>query len=190
VLAKRYGGLEDINANVVFKGDEFIFETDGTTGKKRVIKHTQTIENFGSKEIIGAYAVMTMKDGTVKTEIMSMPQIKQAWEQGSMKGNSPAHRNFPDQMAMRTVINRACKLLIRGSDDTILYGDSKDVQDVEYTDVSDVVAGEIAENANKKTITIETPEPQKEQPKTPPQKEIHPAQDTATGMKNKSKIPF
>jgi recombination protein RecT len=148
VLAKRYGGLREINANAVFRGDEFVFENDVQTGRKKVAKHTQTLETFGSKEIIGAYAVMVLEDGTVKTEIMTMQQIRQAWEQGATRGNSPAHKNFPDQMAIRTVINRACKLLIRGSDDAILYSDSKDVQDAEYTDVSDIVADEIAEKAN------------------------------------------
>jgi recombination protein RecT len=148
VLAKRYGGLLEINANAIFKGDEFVFENDPETGRKKVTKHTQTLDNFGTKDVIGAYAVMILKDGTKKTEIMNMQQIRQAWEQGATKGGSPAHRNFPDQMAIRTVINRACKLLIRGSDDAILYGDSKDVQDSEYTDVSDIVKNEISNKAN------------------------------------------
>jgi recombination protein RecT len=147
-LAKRYGGLQEINANAVFAGDEFEFETDVKTGRKQVLKHKQTLENFGSKEIVGAYAVMLFKDGTTKTEIMNMQQIRQAWEQGKMKGNSSAHRNFPDQMACRTVINRACKMIIRTSDDAVLYSDSKDVTDSEYTDLTDVVKKEIAEKAN------------------------------------------
>jgi recombination protein RecT len=148
MLAKRYGELQEINGNVIFKGDEFTFENDVNTGRKKVIKHSQTIETFGSKEITGAYAVMTFKDGTTKAEIMTMSQIRQAWEQGATKGNSPAHKNFPDQMAIKTVINRACKSIIRSSDDAILYSDSKDVQDAEYTDIQDVVEYEIAEKAN------------------------------------------
>jgi recombination protein RecT len=164
ILAKRYGNLEEINANAVFKGDEFVFENDVQTGRKRVIKHTQTLETFGSKEIIGAYAVMIFKDRTTKTEIMNMQQIRQAWEQGSAKGNSPAHRNFPDQMAIKTVINRACKSLIRSSDDAILYSDSNDIEDVKYTDISDVVANEIAEKANAGTpLSFDPPEPKPEE---------------------------
>jgi recombination protein RecT len=152
VLAKRYGGLREINANAVFKDDEFEFENDPATGRKRVVRHIQRLETFGSKDIVGAYAVAVMSDGTSKTEVMNWAQIRQAWGQGATKGESPAHRNFPDQMAMRTVINRACKLLIRGSDDAALYSD---VKDAEYTDVSDVVADEIAENANREVIGID-----------------------------------
>jgi recombination protein RecT len=147
VLAKRYGGLQEINANVVFKSDDFVFEIDTETGRKKVVKHVQTLESVETKNIVGAYAVMVLKDGTKKTEIMHMHQIRQAWEQGAARGQSPAHKNFPDQMAMRTVINRACKLLIRGSDDAVLYGDSKDVEDAEYTDVS-TVENEISSKAN------------------------------------------
>jgi recombination protein RecT len=159
VLAKRYGGLREINANVIFKGDEFIFENDPLTGRKRVVKHFQNLDTFGTKDIAGAYAVAIMNDGTTKTEVMTMPQIKQAWEQGATKGNSPAHRNFPDQMAIRTVINRACKLLIRASDDAVLYSDSRDMQDAEYEDVTREVEREKAQHANKVIIGVDPGHP-------------------------------
>jgi recombination protein RecT len=192
VLAKRYGGLQEVNANVVFKGDEFVFENDVQTGRKKVVKHIQTLETFGTKDIVGAYAVMILKDGTTKTEVMTMPQIKQAWEQGGMKGNSPAHKNFPDQMAMRTVINRACKLMIRGSDDAVLYSDSKDVQDSEYTNVEDVVETEIAKNANNtdnKLSFDQTESPGPESEKTPAEPERKQTPPIAAEQQSQSKMP-
>ena len=153
-LAKRYGKLKSIKANAIFKDDEFVFEVDPTTGRKRVSSHKQTIDSIGSKEVKGAYAVIELKDGTVDVEIMSIEQIKAAWNQGAMKGNSPAHKNFPDQMAMKTVINRACKLLIRGSDDNILYDDT--VKDPDTIDVvAEDVKHEIQEKSNKKEMGFE-----------------------------------
>lgn len=120
-LAKRFGGLKDITANAIFEGDEFEFSVDPKTGRKKIEKHIQKLENIGSKVVKGAYAVLEMNDGTFKVEIMNIVQIKDAWNQGPMKGNSPAHKNFPDQMSCKTVISRACKLLVRGSNDSVLF---------------------------------------------------------------------
>lgn len=119
-MAKRYGGLKSIKANAIHAGDVFIFEIDNKTGKKRVVKHEQTLDSISNKELQGAYAIVELADGTIDTYVMSMQQIKDSWNQGAMKGNSPAHKLFPDQMAEKTVINRACKLIIRTSDDAIL----------------------------------------------------------------------
>lgn len=125
-LAKRHGGLKSIKANAIFKNDTFEFEVDGSTGKKKITKHVQDLDNLGSKEIRGAYAILVLDDGSVDTEIMSFTQIQQAWMQGATKGNSPAHTNFPDQMSIKTVVNRACKIIIRSSDDAALFTDDEE----------------------------------------------------------------
>jgi len=148
VLAKRYGNLKSIKANAIFKEDVFAFEVDPVTGLKKITKHEQTLESIGGKEIKGAYALFELNNGTIDVEIMNIHQIRAAWNQGAMKGNSTAHKNFPDQMSIKTVINRACKLLIRGSDDNILYDKEDKVIDVTQADVNH----EITENANKKEI--------------------------------------
>lgn len=156
VLAKRYGKLKDINAIAIFKDDIFEFKVDTKTGRKMVTKHEQTLASIGSKELQGAYAVFELTDGTINTEIMNISQIKDAWNQGSMKGNSPAHKNFPDQMACKTVINRASKLLIRGSDDAVLYGSETDEKiDTKYEDAQ----FEVMENGNKTPIDITEEKP-------------------------------
>lgn len=150
VTAKRYGNLKDIKANAIFEGDTFEFEVDNTTGKRKILKHIQTLESIGSNKVKGAYAVIFMKDGSVDVEVMSIAQIEQSWAQGGSKGNSPAHKNFKDQMACKTVINRACKLLISSSDDSVLYDplDELDAIDVTSADVQH----EIKTKANKQTL--------------------------------------
>lgn len=158
-LAKRWGGLADVKASAVFEGDDFGFETDPETGIKRITKHTQTLASIGSEKVVGAYAVMTMADGSRWTEVMSIEQIRKAWNQGPMKGNSPAHKNFPDQMAIKTVINRACKILIRSSDDSILYS-AEDERTMNV--VEEQVAHEIKTEANKEVFKMEAPEPEME----------------------------
>lgn len=150
-LAKRYGGLKKIKANPIFKDDIFEFHIDGVTGRKTVIKHEQKLESLGSKELRGAYAIFELEDGSVDTEIMSIMQIRDAWNQGDMKGNSPAHKNFPDQMACKTVINRACKLIIRSSNDEAVMSEFDEASDPVY----DTVSEEIRKNANAEEISFE-----------------------------------
>jgi len=123
--AKRYNpNIIDIKARAITKGEEFEFEFQQETGKVIVLKHKQTLESIGDKEIVGAYSLIYYKDGSFEVgDIMNIEQIKQAWNQGAMKGGSPAHKNFPDEMSKRTVINRTCKRLINTSSDAILMDD-------------------------------------------------------------------
>ncbi|MDM1396091.1 recombinase RecT [Myroides odoratimimus] len=152
-LAKRYGGLKDIKPITIFEGDDFEFEIDAVTGRKKILKHKQTLESLGSKNVKGAYAIMTFLDDTTDVEIMSINQIKDAWNQGAANGNSPAHKNFPDQMANKTVINRATKLLIRASDDSVLF--NKEEEEVQPSIVKAEVEHEITMNANAEEIAFE-----------------------------------
>lgn len=152
-IAKRYGNLKSIKANAIFEGDTFEFEVDATTGRRKITKHSQTLESIGNPILKGAYAVYELNNGVTDVEIMNIKQIQAAWGQGGSKGNSPAHKNFGDQMAVKTVINRACKLLISSSDDSILYDP---LEENEYVDTAKGnVQQEIKDNANNETIGFE-----------------------------------
>lgn len=126
-LAKRYGA-GDPQAQVIYEGDEFEYEIDVTTGKKVVKKHVQKLQNIDNSKIIGAWALVPYADHTdwqPKIEVMTIAEIRQSWAQGATKGNSPAHRNFTQEMAKKTVISRACKLFITTSDDAGIYDDQE-----------------------------------------------------------------
>ncbi len=125
-LARRYSNMKDVYAGVIYKGDVFEYVIDTTTGMKHITNHSQRLENLIDTNIIGAYAVVTFTDGSFNTEIMTMAQIQKSWAQGPAKGDSPAHKYFPGEMAKKTVINRACKLLIAASDDSILMEPGED----------------------------------------------------------------
>lgn len=166
-LAIRYGGLKYHKANAIFAGDVFKFEI-GEDGRRKLIEHKQTLESFGG-DIIGAYVTYELEDGTKDMEIMNIHQIKKSWEQGAMKGLSPAHKNFTDQMAIKTVYNRACKLLIRASNDSVLLGDSDEQEQreipqrqVEDADIEEIslpataeTESERVEEARPKTVKAE-----------------------------------
>jgi recombination protein RecT len=151
-IAKRYGKLKTIKANAIFKGDKFEFEVDAVTGRRKIIKHIQTLDSIGTNEIVGAYAVYELNDGVTDVEVMNINQIKMAWGQGGSKGASPAHKNFADQMAAKTVINRACKLLISSSDDSVLYDPLEDEKVIDVT--AENVSHEIEQEANKQPLNF------------------------------------
>lgn len=158
-LAKRYGKLDDIVTNVIYKGDDFEFGIDTKTGRKKIIKHNQTLESIGSKDFVGVYSIFSLTTGKVDIDIMSKQQVIDSWNQGAMKGNGP-HKTFVEAMVKKTSINRACKMLIRTSDDAILY-DGKEKSDIDV--VKSDVDNEVSENANQETIDIDSIEVKSEE---------------------------
>ena len=116
-VAKRFSDVVDVFANVIYEGDKFSYVIDPETGLKKITTHEQSFENIDIDKIKGAYAVVLRKEADNYVEIMTMDQIKKAWNQGAAKGSSPAHKNFTDEMAKKTVINRACKMFINTSND-------------------------------------------------------------------------
>lgn len=131
-LAKRVGGIKkEPVAQIIYEGDEFVYSIDPNTAEIKIIKHEQKIENIDNTKIKAAYALVTLPDGTTNVTIMSMQQIRASWNLGATKGNSPAHKNFAEEMAKKTVINRACKMLVNSSDDAWLYEGKNDEMDVD-----------------------------------------------------------
>lgn len=163
-VTKRLKGVKDAKAYCIYEGDEFDQEYDISTATLKITKFNPKFENIDINKIKGAFAVVIGEDGPIHTEVMNINQIKKAWGQGAAKGNSGAHNNFADEMAKKTVINRACKMFANTSDDSDLlieafnnsnektYDDKDLVSNVDYE-----VKEEIKEKANSKPIDIETP---------------------------------
>ncbi|MQN11366.1 recombinase RecT [Prevotella copri] len=120
--ARRDTEIGKVNAQVIYEGDEFVYTID-ENGEKQLVKHVPNLANIDNTKILAAYAVVINKDGTRHIEVMTRTQIQKAWEQGAMKGKSGAHTNFTDQMCMKTVIQRACKIAL---DSTADPGDDDD----------------------------------------------------------------
>lgn len=114
-VAKRFSGVKDVYAQVVYRDDEFEFEVDPQTGIRHIIKHKQTLDSIDSGDIKAVYATVIREDEENYQEIMTWSEILKAWNQGATKGKSPAHSNFKQEMAKKSVINRACKMFINSS---------------------------------------------------------------------------
>ena len=149
--------IEDIFGDVVYEGDEF--EYSKVRGKTVVTKHIQKIENVNKSKIIAAYATILYFSGKEESTILTLDQIKQAWKQSQMNpvGDNgvirpgSTHDKFMADMCMKTVINKACKMIINSSDDRSIIG--KFARQSDETEAR--VEVDIADNANQKLIDIQ-----------------------------------
>lgn len=153
-VAERVAGASDIWAEVVYEADEFEYTI--SHNRKNVSKHTQKLGNIKPGAIVAAYCVIEFNTGKPPfTEIMTITQIKKAWAKSKMDPDSPTsvHSQFPEEMAKRTVTNRACKALINSSSDDNLFLEHFNRADEVQTEIE--LDAEIAEKANKDVIDVD-----------------------------------
>lgn len=153
-IARRYG-LKNIYAEVIYEGDDFVYEI--VDGKKVFRCHKQDLGNIG-KPIVGAYACAEMVDGSKLLEVMNIEQIKKAWKKGyGYKEGSGTHAEFQDQMAKKTVINRLCKMITNTFGDGYITStnDRIDEAEAEIDVVAEDVAYEIEQGANQEVFEPE-----------------------------------
>lgn len=153
-VAKRVGAT-NIRAEVIYEGDTFRYHIEN--GYKVIDEHTQDFKNIDNSKIAGAYAIVKYPGSAPYVEVMNIAQIKKAWAKGKAdlaKAND-VHNEFADQMAKKTVINRACKNFINSSDDGYLMETFERTANTEEVDVvAEQVAAEVAQNAN--TVPFES----------------------------------
>jgi recombination protein RecT len=155
-VTKRIKGVVDVKSYCIYEGDEIETEFDITSGTLQINKFNPKFENIDNKKILGAFAMIIGENGPIHTEIMTLAQIQAAWNQGASKGGSGAHKNFSEEMAKKSVINRACKMFVNTSDDAdILLDEFNKTSD---NDEIDPVKKEISSNANKELLDFEEEE--------------------------------
>lgn len=163
-LARRVGDVDRVTANVIYENDVFNYQINPETGLKRIINHDQKLENIDNAKIKGAYAVVIYNDGTTSLEVMTMAEIRQAWEQGATKGNSPAHKNFGQEMCRKTVINRACKGPINSSSDATLFTSNDEDENGNRFDHFEEVKDTIETKTGKKAVNFQAEDVEPEAP--------------------------
>jgi len=161
-VTKRLKAVSDVKAFVIYEGDELETEYDLDTATLNITKFNPKFENIDTTKIKGAFAVVVGENGPIYTEIMNIKQIQNSWGMGQSysSGKSKAHNNFAEEMAKKTVINRACKMFANTSDDSDILIEAFNNTDKEYEpeDIKETVQAEIKEKANSKVIEVATSE--------------------------------
>lgn len=135
---KRLDSVEDIDAQVVHRGDKFEIGADEFC-RTIVTKFEPSFTNL-DKEIIGAFAFIKLANGRVDFTVMTKAQIDTSWAQSRNRQNN-VQKKFSDEMAKRTVLNRAAKMFINTSDDSdLLTGSINAATEAEYEEPKDVTA--------------------------------------------------
>ncbi|MQB72830.1 recombinase RecT [Lactobacillus reuteri] len=128
---KRLDGVQKVRAEIVHQDD--VFAIGANEDMELIVK--QFIPKFENqdKPIIGAFAMIKTDEGTDFT-VMTKKEIDQSWAQTRQKNNK-VQQNFSQEMAKRTVLNRAAKMFINTSDDSdLLTGAINDTTSNEYDD--------------------------------------------------------
>ena len=114
---KRLSNVNKVKAEVIHQGD--VFEIGSNDDMEMIVtKFEPKFENI-DKPIIGAFAMIKLEDGTVNYTVMTKAEIDKSWQQSRNKNNK-VQQNFGQEMAKRTVLNRAAKMFINTSDDSDL----------------------------------------------------------------------
>lgn len=128
---KRLDGVKKVRAEVVHEKDDF--EIGANEDMELVVKRFVPKFENQDNQIIGAFAMIKTDEGTDFT-VMTKKEIDQSWAQTRQKNNE-VQQNFSQEMAKRTVLNRAAKMFINTSDDSdLLTGAINDTTSNEYDD--------------------------------------------------------
>lgn len=107
--------------SVVYEGDETEYSI--LLGRKYMKKNDQAPANLNNP-IVAAYAGVIDENGVdLGVEYMSIERIQDSWKQSKTynpNSESSTHVRFDDEMALRTVIRRRLKNIIKSSSDKML----------------------------------------------------------------------
>lgn len=177
-VLKRLSGVKDIWANVIYQDD--VFDYENYHGRERLLSHKTSFENR-DKDILGAYAIVQTTEGEEILTVMTKKEIEASW--GQSKTSQSVHKKFPQEMAKRTVINRAAKAFVNTSDDSDLLieainNSTENEYEPKVKDMGEIeeVQQEITENANQELIDTTPIAPPKQQQQPEPVEHVQDAQ--------------
>jgi recombination protein RecT len=157
-VTKRVTGAKSIEAAVIYEGDEVDYEM--INGKITNLVHKQKFGNIDKDKIQGAYCTIILSDESSYTELMTIDELRKAWSKAQFWGEGQTeekkgttHEEFRQEMAKKTVINRACKKFLNSSDDGSLVFDHINREDDISAEVQ--LQEELEQNANGDIIDVE-----------------------------------
>ena len=109
-IIKRLMPGYDVRANVIYKDDTYDYIWNEETQCYQVTNIKSSIENR-DKPIVGAYGTIFEKatGKVIFSEVMSWKEILTSWSHAK---TDKVQKEFPQEMAKRTLIQRMCKLFL------------------------------------------------------------------------------
>lgn len=104
-------------AHTIRQGDVFEYGIEPETGKMKLVKHEQKLENLDN-EFVGAYMYLPCADGTQELYVMTRKQILAAWAKSSNQSLT-THKQFDEKMCLKTIINSGCQKVINSTPEII-----------------------------------------------------------------------
>lgn len=154
-VTKRVTGAKDIDAQPIYEGDQVNYEI--TKGRITDLSHKQSFDNINKDAILGAYCVIDLGDGKDPyIELMTIDELQKAWDKNLAKESADStHKKYTQEMAKKTVINRACKKYLNTSDDSSVLMETIHENDQRIENVSDDARQEINDNANTEVLDVD-----------------------------------
>ena len=128
--------------NIVHADDTFKYTVNPETGRKELVEHTQSLENL-DKPIVGGYIYLPCADGGKDLYCMTYKQIVAAWNK-SRSGGATA-KQFPEKMAMKTLVNSGCNIIINSTPSQSNIADNSDDPNAPETEPEYAYAEEVVE---------------------------------------------
>jgi recombination protein RecT len=107
-IIRRNESIASIVAETVWEGDEFTVEYGTEPKFKHVPKFAPQKDRNNFKFV---YALAKFKDGTFQPCVMTKDEIEIVRTKSSKASNSPAWKDYYNEMAKKVVLRRLCKML-------------------------------------------------------------------------------
>lgn len=126
---------------LIHEGDSFEYAIDPETGRKKVLKHEQKLENI-DKPIIGGYLYIPCADGGQDLYVMTAKEIATAHSKSRSGG--AVHKQFSTKMYSKTLVSSGCNYILNSTPSQSNIADNSDDPNApepvpEYADAEEVV---------------------------------------------------
>ena len=108
---------------IIHEGDSFEYAIDPNTGRKKVLKHEQKLENI-DKPILGGYLYIPCADGGQDLYVMAAKEIAAAHSKS--RGGGAVHKQFSTKMYSKTLVSSGCNYILNSTPSQSNIADNSD----------------------------------------------------------------
>ena len=127
---------------LIHEGDSFEYAIDPETGRKKVLKHEQKLENI-DKPVIGGYLYIPCSDGGQDLYVMTAKEIMTAHSKS--RGGGAVHKQFVTKMWSKTLVSSGCNYILNSTPEQSYVADNSDDPNAPETEPEYAYAEEVVE---------------------------------------------